>query len=151
MDTSQVPFHWVIMATPCLEEFGWKVCSQNGAFVRDICREYGLGVVRELSRAWSSQATLCLLVSAWPSKCWWIEHLLFCLLVNCLPILWSLKRQYPLLSLAEMVFKMRAWAISELLCFPGSLSYIHVIELWFHFFRIHLSHINLIFRPTGRT
>ena len=31
----------------CLKEFRWRVCSQNRAITRDICKEYGEGVVGE--------------------------------------------------------------------------------------------------------
>ena len=54
----------------------------NRAITRDICREYGLGVVgKHLEIRVHSVSTVC----AWPSKHLFTKYLISQLHVNCLP------------------------------------------------------------------
>lgn len=93
----------------CLKEFRWRTWSQNRAITRDICEEYGLGVVGDTQR---TESTLCPNVSGRPSKHLFAKHLLFHLHFSCLPPFGSPK---PLPPTFSFVFN-RSWYLRWRVC-----------------------------------
>ena len=126
--------------------------SQNRDITRDICKEDGLGLVGETAGC-RDQSPLCPIVCAGLRKNSFTKHLLFHLLVNCLPPLWSPKPP-PLTS--SFVFHWRwylRWgfpSFGKSPSFSRFLPRVHVIKILFDFSPVNLSHVNLIIRPAPK-